>query len=130
MQGERDDDLRPVAFYSRKFSSAERNYTTREQELLAIKECLRTWRHYTYRTKTAVRTDHDSLRWIFTQNNLTGRLARWLEFLADFQIEDIKHVKGVDNVVADALSRRPDYEHLATLFSITQLEIVDSSLLA
>eukprot|EP00961_Rhodomonas_salina_P156451 2106803-Rhodomonas_salina.1 len=98
MQGEGDDDLRPVAFYSCKFSNAERNYTTREQELLAIKECLRTWRHYTYRTKTAVRTDHDSLRWIFTQNNLTGRLARWLEFLADFQIEDIKHVKGVDNV--------------------------------
>eukprot|EP00961_Rhodomonas_salina_P081304 1093285-Rhodomonas_salina.1 len=126
MQGERDDDLRPVAFYSRKFSSAERNYTTREQELLAIKECLSTWRHYTYRTKTAVRTDHNSLSWIFTQNNLTGRLARWLEFLADFQIEDIKHVKGINNVVADALSRRPDYEHLAMLFSITPLQIVDS----
>eukprot|EP00961_Rhodomonas_salina_P209984 2835509-Rhodomonas_salina.1 len=71
MQGGGDNDLRPVAFYSRKFSSAERNYTTREQELLAIKECLRTWRHYTYSTRTAVRTDHDSLRWIFMQKNLT-----------------------------------------------------------
>eukprot|EP00961_Rhodomonas_salina_P138686 1865865-Rhodomonas_salina.1 len=122
MQGE-GDDLHPVAFYSRKFSSAERNYTTREQELLAIKECLRNWRHYTYRTQTQVRTDHDSLRWIFTQSNLTGRLARWMEFLADYKIEDIKHVKGVDNVVADALSRRPDYEHLALLFNVTPLDL-------
>ena len=97
------------------------NYTTREQELLAIKECLRTWRHYTYRTTTLVRTDHDSLRWIFTQNNMTGRLARWCEFLADYQIQDIKHVKGIDNVVADALSRRRDYASLACLFSVTPL---------
>jgi hypothetical protein len=89
-----------VAYYSRKFSDAKRNYTALEQELLAIKECLRNWKHYTYRTRTLVKTDHDLLRWIFTQNNLTGRLARWVEFLADFQIEDIMHLKGVDNVVA------------------------------
>jgi hypothetical protein len=42
MQGE-GTDLRPIAFYSRKFANAERNYTTREQELLAIKACLANW---------------------------------------------------------------------------------------
>mmetsp|Transcript_71211 Transcript_71211/g.148592 ORF Transcript_71211/g.148592 Transcript_71211/m.148592 type:complete len:951 (+) Transcript_71211:1853-4705(+) len=122
MQGPSMDDLHVVAYYSRKMNGAERNYTTREQELLAIKEGLRHWKHYTYRTEVKVRTDHDSLRWIFTQNNLTGRLARWLEFLADFQIVDILHVKGKDNVVADALSRRPDYAEVAMLFEITPLE--------
>lgn len=32
-------------------------------------------------------------------------------------------MKGVDNVVADALCRLPDYEHLALLFSITPLDL-------
>ena len=35
--------LHPVAFYSRKFIAAECNYTTREQELLAICAALKTW---------------------------------------------------------------------------------------
>eukprot|EP00961_Rhodomonas_salina_P170726 2301892-Rhodomonas_salina.1 len=59
MQGPLEKELHLVADYSRKMSSAEKNYTTREQELLAIKEALRCWRHYTYRTEVKVRTDHD-----------------------------------------------------------------------
>eukprot|EP00961_Rhodomonas_salina_P078017 1047805-Rhodomonas_salina.1 len=75
MQGEDEQSMRPVSFYSRKFSGAERNYTTREQELLAIKEALRVWRHYTMAVPVEVKTDHDSLRYINSQPNLTGRLA-------------------------------------------------------
>ena len=121
MQGEDEQSLHPVAFYSRKFSSAECNYTTREQELLAIKECLRTWRHYVQGIPIQVHTDHDSLRFINTQENLTGRLARWFEFFQEYLITEIKHVKGVENVVADALSRRPDYAQVFNVFSITPL---------
>eukprot|EP00961_Rhodomonas_salina_P070735 949929-Rhodomonas_salina.1 len=36
----------PIAFYSRKLIAAEINYTTHEQELLAIRDTLKTWRHY------------------------------------------------------------------------------------
>mmetsp|Transcript_60919 Transcript_60919/g.125512 ORF Transcript_60919/g.125512 Transcript_60919/m.125512 type:complete len:1332 (-) Transcript_60919:1893-5888(-) len=121
MQGE-GANLFPVAFYSRKFSSAERNDTTREQELLAIKCCLSNWRHYLQGPSIEVYTDHDSLRFINSQANLTGRLARWFEFLQEYNIAEIKHVKGVENVVADALSRRPDYAHIYNLFSITYLD--------
>ena len=115
-------NLRPVAFYSRKMSSAERNYTTREQELLAIRACLLTWRHYLQGPSIEVHTDHDSLRYINTQTNLTGRLARWFEFLQDYNITSIKHVKGTNNVVADALSRQPDLAYVYQLFSITYLD--------
>ena len=68
-----------------------------------------------------VHTDHDSLRFINTQENLTGRLARWFEFFQEYLITEIKHVKGVENVVADALSRRPDYAQVFNVFSITPL---------
>ena len=41
-----DGHLRPVAYHSRKFTSAEKNYTVREQECLAIVDCLRKFEHY------------------------------------------------------------------------------------
>ncbi|GFH13524.1 uncharacterized protein HaLaN_09424 [Haematococcus lacustris] len=37
---------RPLAYHSRKLSSAERNYTTGEQELLAVHDALQVWRCY------------------------------------------------------------------------------------
>eukprot|EP00961_Rhodomonas_salina_P033588 451979-Rhodomonas_salina.1 len=76
MQGEELTSLRQVAYYSSQFNkTGERNYTTREQELLAICKALRVWRHYTLAMPVAVKTDHDSLRYINSQPNLTGRLA-------------------------------------------------------
>lgn len=54
--------------------------------------------------KFKIVTDHASLKWLMSQKDLSGRLARWsLGFQAfDF---DIEHRKGSLNVVPDALSR-------------------------
>jgi len=94
-----------VAYLSRKHSSAERNYTTREKELLAIINGLKEWRHYLAGAETQVYTDHDSLRYLQTQElPLTGRMARWLEATQEFNLK-IGYVPGKANVVADALSR-------------------------
>ena len=43
-----DDDgiLHPCAFFSRKFTTAELNYEIYDKEMLAIVNCLTTWRHY------------------------------------------------------------------------------------
>ena len=64
-----------------------------------------------------VRTDHSSLRWILSQSDLTAIRQRWLAVLSQFQMTEISHVAGKDNVVADALSRYPEmagqsYDHL------------------
>ena len=107
-QKEGKDD-RPIAFESRKLSPAEVNYATHEKELLAIVHALKTWRPYLEGTQFDVITDHAALRFLKTQPNLSRRQARWVETLEQYDFEII-YRPGASNVVADALSRRPDHE--------------------
>ena len=54
-----------------------------------------------------VLTDHQSLKWLRTMDNPSGRLARWGLELQEYDF-DIQYRKGANNLVADALSRKPD----------------------
>nr|GEV01637.1 hypothetical protein [Tanacetum cinerariifolium] len=94
-----------IAYTSRKLKVHEENYTTHDFELRAIVFALRLWRHYLYRTKCVVFTDHKSLQYILNQKELTLRQRRWIELLSDFDCE-IQYRPGKANVVADALSRK------------------------
>ena len=49
-------------------------------------------------------TDHASLKWLMQLKDLTGRLARWSLRLQAYDF-DIQYRKGIENVVADTLSR-------------------------
>ena len=68
-----------------------------------------------------LRTDHCGLKYLFDQPTLNARQARWLNFLCEFDFE-IKHIKGKENKVADALSRKVQEMHVASL-SICQLDL-------
>ncbi len=109
---------RPVAFESRKLSPRERLWPTHEKELLAIVHALKTWRVYLDGRRTRLITDHASLRFLDTQKTLTPKQARWKEALASYDM-DIQYRPGHTNVVADALSRRPDFQ-LNALTTMTQ----------
>jgi len=108
LQQDHGNGLQPVAFFSAKMSDAERNYDVREQEFMALfKACLH-WRHYLHGTQPfTLLTDHDSLKYHKTMPNMSGRLARWIEKMAEFDYQ-LQHIPGKDNIVADALSRRAD----------------------
>ena len=103
-------DLRPIAFYSRKFNPAERNYEVYDQELLAIKECFSTWRQYLLgaKHKVQVYTDHRNLIWFSTTRQLNRRQVRWSLMFADFDFEII-HRPGI-SCKPDAISRKTDYQ--------------------
>ena len=51
--------------------------------------------------------DHKSLKYIFTQKELNMRQRRWLELMADYNI-DLQYHPGKVNVVPDTLNRRPE----------------------
>ena len=97
----------PVSYLSRKMNRAERNYPIQEQEMLALVYALKKWRHYLFGFEVHAYTDHESLRHWQKYRNLTGRKARWVEVLDEFPVI-IHYEPGSSNIVADALSRRPD----------------------
>ena len=102
-----------VAYTSAKFSPAERNYTTTEQELLGVIRSLEEWRCYVEGKLTVVETDHNPLTYWETQPTVSRRMARWIELLAQFQLE-IRYRKGSTNI-ADPLSRSPALAYLAVI---------------
>ncbi|GJR97268.1 putative reverse transcriptase domain-containing protein [Tanacetum coccineum] len=94
-----------IAYASRQLKIHEKNYTTHDLELSAVVFALKFWRHYLYRTKCTVFTDHKSLQHILDQKELNMRQRHLLELLSDYDCE-IRYHPGKENVVADALSRK------------------------
>ncbi|GJT55915.1 putative reverse transcriptase domain-containing protein [Tanacetum coccineum] len=94
-----------IAYASRQLKVHEKKYTTYNLELGAVVFALKMWRHYLYRTKCVVFTDHKSLQHILNQKELNMRQRRWLELLSDYDCEIHYHPRK-SNVVADALSRK------------------------
>jgi len=67
----------PVAYESRKLTSAEQNYHTTDKELLAVVHALSIWRCYLEGSTFKVITDHNPLTYLSTQAMLSRRQARW-----------------------------------------------------
>ena len=103
-QGETWQTCRPAGFMSKKFTTAQMNYRVFEMETIAILEALLKWEDKLLGRRVIVVTDHKALEFFKTQRRLNNRQARWMEFLARFDI-NITYVKGETNLVADALSR-------------------------
>jgi len=96
-------DRRPIAFYSRKLNSAQRNYTTGEREMLSIVETLRAYRNILLGHEIIIHTDHKNLVNDRTRHE-SSRIQRWVWLIEEFS-PVFKYLPGVENPVADALSR-------------------------
>jgi hypothetical protein len=112
-----------VCYESWKLKEHEKNYATHDLELASIVHALRKWRHYLMGKKFELRTDHNGLKYLFDQPTLNARQIRWLEFLCEYDF-DIKHIKGKENKVVDALSRKVHELH-ATTISMYRTELKD-----
>ncbi|KAE8972582.1 hypothetical protein PF004_g24723 [Phytophthora fragariae] len=111
-----------IAYGGRKLSKPEMVYPTREKELLAALHAMRTWKVYLLDRPFYLNTDHHTLETILQQQTCSQRLARWLNELALFQ-PLFKWVPGPSNVIADAISRRQDWND-GTFRSISLSELL------
>ncbi|PKU64622.1 RNA-directed DNA polymerase [Dendrobium catenatum] len=98
------DQLVGFSIFS-KIDLRSRYYQVKDLELAAVVFALKIWRHYLYGVRCEMFTDHKSLKYIFTQNDLNLRQRRWLELIKDYDLT-IQYHPGKVNVVADALSRK------------------------
>nr|CAN66653.1 hypothetical protein VITISV_014606 [Vitis vinifera] len=103
--GQREDGKPSVIYYASKtLDEAQRNYTTTKKELLAVVFALDKFRAYLVGSFIIVFTDHSALKYLLTKQDAKARLIRWILLLQKFDLQ-IKDKKGVENVVADHLSR-------------------------
>ena len=64
-------DGRPIAFWAKRLSEAEQNYTVGEQEMLAVVHALELWHCYLDGQDFKVVTDHSPMYSLQTRNYLT-----------------------------------------------------------
>jgi len=104
-----EDGIYPIAFHSRSLLPAEKNYDAHDKELAGVIFGFKCGRPLFLGATHAihVRTDHKNLQYFCDPHKITGRQARWIEFLQDFDYT-LEHIPGSTNTIADLLSRRKD----------------------
>lgn len=98
----------PLSFFSCKFSEAQAKYSAYDRELLAIYMATKHFRHMIEGQHVTVYTDHKPLVYALHKKSSnatdTPRRLRHLDFISQF-CTSIEHIQGIQNIVADTLSR-------------------------
>lgn len=96
----------PVSYFSKKFNRHQKWYSTIEQEALAVLLAVEHFEVYVGASNVPVivYSDHNPLVFVHRMRNKNKRLMSWSLLLQAYNLE-IRHIRGKDNVLADALSR-------------------------
>jgi hypothetical protein len=100
-----NQEWKPVGYFSKTMTPAERHYPIQDRELLAVVQTLQQYEPELLGTKFVVNTDHQALIYYSSKRLLSTRQVRWADFLSNFDIM-FQYRPGKENVAADALSRK------------------------
>ena len=100
------EGTRVIGYASMSFSPTQQRYSTTEREIAAIRWGVKVMRPYLYGVHFRIFTDHRPLVYLQNMKLVDSRLARTLEDLSDYSYT-IYYKPGVENIVADSLSRIP-----------------------
>ena len=125
LQQKVDNHWQPLGFFSKRLHPAETRYSAFGRELLAVYLSIRHFRHHLEGRQFFVWTDHKPLTYAL-HNSITRhspREIRHLDFISQFTT-DIRHVRGTENTVADALSRISSLTPLPSTIDLDALATV------
>ena len=98
---------KPICYHFETFSKAIINYPTHDKDLYALVQSVKKWKHYLMGKETVIHTDQQPLQYPQSQTKLQqSRHLIWMGFLQKFHLV-IKYKNGIQNKVADMLSRPP-----------------------
>ena len=110
MQFDTDGAELVICYQSRHLQAAERNHPVHDKALLAMKYALAKFRVYLLKDRPfLVYTDHASLPTAVNSPHFSKLMARWLYFFTEYSFS-VEYNPERLNVVADALSRRPNFD--------------------
>lgn len=98
------DETRVICYVSMTFSQAQRNYSTIERELAAIRWAIHKLRGFLFGVPFILYTDHRPLVYMSNMSNHNTRIMRTLTELSEFDFE-VRYKPGPENIAADILSR-------------------------
>lgn len=104
-----DNTCRPILFISKKFSTSESKLSALERECLGLLIIVTRLKYYLLGRRFVLLMDAKPL--IYLKNNISNssKLLRWSLRLSEYDY-DINHVKGVNMISSDYLSRYIDYQ--------------------
>ena len=122
-----DGIWKPLAFFSRKFSPSQLNYSAYDRELTAVFEAIRYFKFFLEGQIFKIATDHKPLIFAFNQRSekSSQRQQRQLSYISQYTTQ-IEHLPGTDNLVADSLSRVETIT-IPTEFSIVELAEIQNT---
>ena len=101
-----DGKERVILYSAQKLLPREKNLGSTKGGLLAALHFIVKWKYYLQHRRFLLRTDHQSLKWLYSMEEPRGMVARWLNVLSDYDFT-IVHRPGKKHGNADALSRAP-----------------------
>lgn len=121
MQKDFEGNDRAISYFSKKLNKSQKNYSVTELECLAAILAVEKFRPYIELHEFTIITDHSALKWLMSQKDLNGRLARWSLRLQRYEFS-IQHRKGQLNVVPDTLSREGDISEICHNMPVVDLK--------
>ena len=120
LQQQHQQQLQPLAFFSRQLKPAEQRYSTFGRELLAMYLAVKHFQHSLEGRQFVIYTNHRPLTFALRSkpDKYSPREIRHLDFASKFT-NDIRHISGEQTAAADALSRLP----INSLFSPSDIDL-------
>ena len=102
-------DGRPIDYWSKRLTSAQKNYSTCEKELLAIVLTLKQYRRMLLGGSLRIYTNHKNLTF---RTMSMSRVLRWKNYMNDYDYT-LQYVQGEKNMLADTFSRLPRMDKIS-----------------
>jgi hypothetical protein len=116
-------DNHPVAYYSRKLNSAQRNYATIDKELICVDATLREFRSMLLGAELHIYTDHKN---ILNVGDSSEQRLCWISYVDEYG-PTLHYIEGPHNVIAGIFSRLSRKDVPSTLVGKKAAHVVSDS---